>query len=199
MTATIHQFEITLEYTAPPIWRRIELPSDATFWDLHCAINDAMGWEDEHLHAFEMGDRRHPVTIGIPMDGAPWGAADEQADWDVTITDHFQQPGDQCIYEYDFGDGWRHKVQLRHVLPHEAGVTYPRCTDGARACPPEDCGGVPGYAQICEVLNDPAQIDEDTEELLEWVGNDFDPEHFNPGEVRFRSAAKRLKALRSDG
>jgi Plasmid pRiA4b ORF-3-like protein. len=65
--ATIHQFRITLDGIKPPIWRRIQLPSDANFWDLHCAINDAMGWEDMHLHAFQVGDKRNGIDIGIPM------------------------------------------------------------------------------------------------------------------------------------
>jgi hypothetical protein len=195
--ATIHQFKITLDGTKPPVWRRIQLPATATFWDLHCAIQDAMGWEDEHLHAFEAGDRRHPINIGIPSDDGPWGMTDERAGWDVAVSDLLKQPGDKCKYLYDFGDGWRHTVQLQQVLPRETGVNYPRCTAGARACPPEDCGGIHGYARLCEALKNPAKADEDGEELLEWFGDDFDPEHFDPDEVTFHSAARRLKALLS--
>jgi len=194
--ATVHQFKITLAYTQPPVWRRIQLPSEATFWDLHCAINDAMGWEDNHLHEFRIGNRRHALRIGIPEgEDAPWSDDAGLADWDVPIASHLAKTGASCSYLYDFGDGWDHSVKLEAILPREPRVRYPRCLDGARACPPEDCGGPPGYEQLCAALADPAGADEDAEELLEWFGP-YDPEAFNPAKVTFHSAARRLKALR---
>ena len=197
-TATVHQFKIILDHISPPIWRRIQLPGDATFWDLHCAINDAMGWEDAHLHEFQLGNKRDSQRIGIPMeDDTPWNDDDGAlADWDVPIATHFAKPGASCSYLYDFGDGWSHKVKLEAILPRESGVKYPRCLDGARACPPEDCGGPPGYERLCATLADPDNADEDTEELLDWLG-DYDPATFDPTKVKFHSAARRLKALRS--
>ncbi|MGH8214950.1 MAG: DUF6429 family protein [Rhodanobacteraceae bacterium] len=196
---TVHQFKITLDDTKPPIWRRIQLPSDATFWDLHCAINDAMGWEDMHLHSFHIGNRRSGVEIGIPMDDMPLGDTPVLADWDIPIAEHFGRPKARGSYLYDFGDGWSHQVVLEAIIPREANATYPRCIDGARACPPEDCGGAWRFAHLCELLANPNNADEEGEELLEWVGDDFDPNYFDPADVRFHSAKRRLKALRDAG
>ena len=197
VAVTVHQFKLTLDGIRPPIWRRIELPSDASFWDLHCAINDAMGWEDMHLHEFRLGRLRDGVRIGIPMDdGSGWFDDTGLAGWKVPIATHFAAPGTRCVYLYDFGDDWSHQVRLEAILPREAGVPYPRCVAGARACPPEDCGGAYGYAQICAALAHPDQRDEEAEELLEWLGDDYDPEAFDAGQVKFHSAALRLKALR---
>ena len=194
--ATVHQFKITLDDIRPVIWRRIQLPSEATFWDLHCAINDAMGWEDAHLHEFQLGNKRDSQRIGIPAeDDSPWGGDDALADWDVPIATHFATAGTHCNYLYDFGDGWTHKIKLEAITPREPKTRYPRCLDGARACPPEDCGGPPGYEQICTALADPTNADGDIEELLEWFA-DYDPEAFDPAKVKFHSAARRLKEVR---
>jgi hypothetical protein len=197
-TATVHQFKITLDHVKPAVWRRIQLPSDASFWDLHCAINDAMGWEDMHLHAFQIGDKRNSIDIGIPMeDDMPWTDTATLADWDVPIASHLDQTGTHCTYLYDFGDDWSHKVLLEAIVPREAKLKYPRCLAGARACPPEDCGGPLGYARLCDILKDPNRTDEEAEDLLDWVGDDFDPEAFDASKVKFGSAKNRLKALRS--
>lgn len=196
--ATVHQFKITLDGIKPPIWRRIQLPGDASFWDLHCAINDAMGWEDAHLHEFRIGGRRNGLQIGIPMDdGSGWFDDSGLAGWDVPVATHLAQPGARCTYLYDFGDDWSHRVLLEAILPAEAKAKYPRCLAGSRACPPEDCGGIPGYRLICAALADPSKVGEEARELLEWIGDDFDPEAFDPAEVKFSSAARRLQALRS--
>ena len=112
----------------------------------------------------------------------------------MSIATHFTKPGARCNYLYDFGDGWSHKVELEAIQPREARVRYPCCLHGARACPPEDCGGPPGYERLCAVLADPAKADEDAEQLLDWV-EDYDPEAFDPAEVKFHSATRRLKAL----
>ena len=197
VAVTVHRFKLTLDGIRPPIWRRIELLSDASFWDLHCAINDAMGWEDMHLHEFRIGWLRDGVRIGVPMDdGSGWFDDTGFAGWKVPIATHFGAPGARCVYVYDFGDDWSHQVRLEAILPHEAGMQYPRCVAGARACPPEDCGGFYGYERLCAALAHPDPRDEEAEELLEWLGDDFDPEAFDAGQVKFGSAARRLKALR---
>jgi hypothetical protein len=80
------------------------------------------------------------------------------------------------VYEYDFGDSWEHGIVIEKILPPETGVKYPRCIAGKRACPPEDVGGVWGYAEFLEAIRDPAH--EDHAASLEWVGEEFDPEAF---------------------
>ncbi len=111
--------------------------------------------------------------------------------WEINISDLFSLENHKGDYCYDFGDGWQHDIILEKILPCETGVIYPRCVDGKRACPPEDCGGIGGYAEFLEAIGDPAN--ELHEDMLDWVGGSFDPEDFNPSEVKFDD---RLSALR---
>jgi len=85
----------------------------------------------------------------------------------------------------------QHDITLEKILPREAGTVYPRCIEGKRACPPEDCGGIGGYAEFLEAIGDPAN--ERHEDMLDWVGGSFDSEDFNPSEVKFDDPAKRFK------
>lgn len=123
-----------------------------------------MGWENAHLHAFRVSHD----TYGEPDPGYP----DDMQNEDKIRLDKIVSEDSTFIYEYDFGDGWQHELKIEKVLPAEAEVDYPRCLDGQRACPPEDCGGPPGYAQMLEVLNDPN--DEEHKEIMEWLGEDVD-------------------------
>lgn len=180
-----YQFKVTLQGIKPEVWRRILVPATYSFWDLHVAIQDAMGWVDYHLHLFRVP---HPDTgqtshIGIPDDD-PFD--DEEVflpGWEISVAEYFRTPGDRADYEYDFGDSWEHEVVLEEVAPRVPKTKYPVCLDGARACPPEDCGGVPGYGRMLEVLGDPD--DEEHEELLQWVGGAYDPTVFDAKKVRF--------------
>jgi len=182
------QFKIVLEEVSPPVWRRILLPAGCTFWDLHVAIQDAMGWSDYHLHEYTV---RHPVKgvgrIGIPSpDGDDFGEPPLPG-WKEKVTGWLAPKRNTASYEYDFGDGWVHKVTLEKVLPRERGARYPRCIGGARACPPEDCGGPPGYMDICRGKSD-----------YQEAYSDFDPAAFDPRKVRFSDPARRLRLAQSD-
>jgi hypothetical protein len=190
---SVLQLEIVLEEVEPAVWRRIQVPAGCSFWDLHVAIQDAMGWSDTHLHAFEVEGRGGMVLeIGIPD---PDGEADVIPGWKRRVADVLDRPGREVPYEYDFGDSWRHAVRLEKILPAEPGATYPRCLAGARRCPPEDCGGPPGYEDVLAVLADPAHAEHDA--LLEWLGGAFDPDAFSPAQVRFDDPARRLRELLS--
>ena len=94
-------------------------------------------------------------------------------------------------YTYDFGDNWEHKIQLEKILPRDKNIEYPACIAGKRACPPEDCGGIWGYEEFLEAINNPDH--EEHEEMLEWVGGEFNPEHFDVNEVSFDDPNKRRK------
>ena len=194
MAKRIYQFKIELDGVTPTIWRRIQVPDTYSFWDLHVAIQDAMGWLDYHLHAFRV-QREHvpiPIEIGIPNDEyAVEGDPETHPGWEVPITDFFYEVGNTADYEYDFGDGWRHGILLEGILLREKGQKYPRCIDGACACPPEDCGGIHGYYHVLEVLADPS--DEEHESMLEWLGGKYDPQEFAPGKVKFDNPTKRWK------
>lgn len=190
-TANVYQFKVTLAETKPPIWRRIQVPDSYTFWDLHVAIQDAMGWMDSHLHEFQMPSRtgRKALTIGIPDDE---GFSDDlDAGWEVRIRDCFTLKNAQARYVYDFGDNWVHKVVLENILPADPESNYPVCIAGRRACPPEDCGGPWGYQEFLEAMSDPNHPEH--EDLSEWIGGSFDPDAFDPKTVVFANPEARWK------
>ena len=146
----VYQFKITLIVTQPDIWRVIQVSDDYSFWDLHVAIQDAMGWLDCHLHEFNFAGNKELISIGIP---------DEESDnsntllgWEVNIKTHFEKLGTIARYTYDFGDGWEHEVVLEAILSLDSAIRYPLCIAGERACPPEDCGGVPGFEEVLATL-----------------------------------------------
>jgi len=191
----LHQFLIVLSGTNPLVWRRIQVPWRYSFWDLHVAIQDAMGWLDYHLHEFRLLDAKEQnvVSIGIPTD-------DDQPDrpvlagWDVSVTKFFDRRGwhaPPVTYAYDFGDDWQHVLAYEGFEEAEAGRKYPRCVAGEGRCPPEDCGGVSGYSNLLEILVDPEH--EEYESTLEWVGGQFDPAEFDPAAVKFDDPKKRWK------
>lgn len=187
----ILQFKVQLRDIKPAIWRRIEIPGSYTFWDLHVAIQDAMGWLDSHLHAFRIGDRRTraEVEIGTPDPDRFEGDPELLPGWRVPVMEYLAEAGHRVQYDYDFGDGWEHDLLLEELKPRQAKTKYPRCLAGSRACPPEDCGGPGGYAQLLETLANPT--DSEHESMLEWLGGPFDPEAFDPREVQFDNPKKR--------
>lgn len=186
----VYQFLITLDQIEPAIWRRIQVLEKYTFWDLHVAIQDSMGWLDYHLHAFRFGQRnsRPRWEIGIPDDEG-FDTVKIRPGWEVPIVEHFGKVGTRCTYEYDFGDGWVHEIQLEGIMLAEQRRRYPQCIAGARACPPEDCGGVPGYNRLLQVIADPT--DDEYEEMVTWLGKQYESESFAPDNVRFDNPKKR--------
>ena len=184
------QFRVTLKGIEPEVWRRIVVPAKYSFWDLHVAIQDAMGWLDYHLHAFRIHNRDtgEADQIGIPgdsfQDDDPFLPG-----WAIPIVQYFREPGDRADYEYDFGDGWEHEVVLEETAARSLRKRYPVCLTGARACPPEDCGGVHGYEEMLAVLRDPSH--EEHESMVQWVGGKYDPAAFSPAKVRFDNPKKR--------
>lgn len=190
----IYQFRIELLGVEPSIWRRILVPANYSFWDLHVAIQDSMGWLDYHLHEFRVKkpSGRKVIEIGIPDSETD---RDILAGWEVPISDYFVEPGITAAYDYDFGDGWQHKVLLEGVLLKELLVKYPVCVAGERACPPEDCGGIPGYENLLRVLSNPRTIE--CKDMVSWLKGHaknyfpYQAEHFSPEEVKFWNPAKR--------
>jgi hypothetical protein len=172
----VYQFKITLLESRPPIWRRIQI-KDCTFDKLHEHIQTAMGWTNSHLHHFRVGDQLY----GDPELMQENFEEMEYKDSTTTkISEILPKPGKRFRfqYEYDFGDSWYHEVLFEGVTRADSKVKHPLCFEGARACPPEDCGGIWGYADFVEAIQNPEN--EQHEELLEWVGGRFDPEEFDP-------------------
>jgi len=191
----VHQFLVVLSETDPLVWRRIQVPARYSFWDLHVAIQDAMGWLDYHLHEFRLLDRGEAqvVSIGIPTDDDP---EDRPiiAGWNVRLSRFFEHrdwhtpPG---LYAYDFGDDWEHVLVHERMESADESLTYPRCVSGARHCPPEDCGGVQGYAEFLQIIKDRRHPEHRS--MLEWAGGAFDPDAFDPEAVVFDNPRKRWK------
>jgi pRiA4b ORF-3-like protein len=173
---TVHQLKITLQDSDPGIWRRIEVSSTITLSKLHRAVQESFGWADYHLW-----------KIGTPLGdyGPPDAELDHRSATSKKLRDVAPEAGDRLDYLYDFGDGWEHDILVEAVQAAEPGIAYPRCTDGCRACPPEDCGGIWGYANLVDVLADPSH--EEHADLLEWLGvekaDDFDPSRFDLDEA----------------
>src|SRR5262245_36055757 len=166
----IYQLKISLQHIKPPIWRRVQV-KDCTLARLHVLIQSCMGWDDYHLHEFEIGGERY----GNP---AQWrdgfgGELEVINEARVKLSQLVAQGVKQFGYVYDMGDNWDHIIQIEKVLDAEAGARYPRCIAGKRACPPEDCGGPWGYGDFLEAIQNPDH--EQHKELLEWVGGEFDP------------------------
>ncbi|TAJ84847.1 plasmid pRiA4b ORF-3 family protein [bacterium] len=168
--AEIYQVKITLKDIRPAIWRRVLIPGDITLAKLHRIIQETMGWYDGHLHQFIVGETHY----GVPD---PDDFSEVKNEKSVRLGQIVSRPKQRFLYEYDFGDGWEHEIVVEKILNPEPGVRYPLCPGGARACPPEDCGGVPGYADFLEAIRNPEH--EEHEEMLEWIGGEFDPEEFD--------------------
>ena len=181
----VMQFKVTLNGIKPPIWRRFQVPCDYSFWDLHIAIQDAMGWLDCHLHQFIVSDPLflNSLTIGIPVEDDLDGLPAVIPGWEVPIAAFFTLVNRKAKYEYDFGDSWDHSLILEKILPLGKGLELPTCLGGRRACPPEDCGGIWGYQELLEILSDPDR--EEYPETSEWVGGSFDADRFDRSAVVF--------------
>ena len=188
----VYQFLIVLARTDPLIWRRIQVPKRYSFWDLHVAIQDAMGWQDCHLHQFTLVDPRNGQLerVGIPDEDMPdaWPC---RAGWEVRMSPFFGYEALPVRYLYDFGDNWEHVLVYEGTWPAEESVKYPLCLSGARACPPEDCGSIMGYANFLEAVRNVRHPEH--KEMLEWVGGNYDPDGFFPGQVSFDDPRKRWK------
>jgi hypothetical protein len=193
MAGSILQLLITLRGIDPPVWRRIQVPSSYTFWDLHVAIQDAMGWLDTHAHLF-----RIPGINGVI------GVADEDdpeeevvaPDWKMMIADHLKATGAVVEYIYDRGSNWIHDVVSETPSIKVKTGRYPRCVDGERACPPEDCGGIAGYRDIIKKLGQPQS--NEYKKTAEWLGEEYDPEVFDCAKVEFDDPKKRWEMALGD-
>ena len=195
--AVVMQFKVTLREVSPRVWRRIQVPETYSFWDLHVAIQDAMGWLDYHLHEFTLtGPEGEPVRVGIPGDD----------DWQETpcldgneepLSRYFGPHNKKALYAYDFGDDWQHDVVFEKTLPGDPLLKYPLCVDGKRRCPPEDCGGSWGYQQMLRALANPRHSEH--QEWKTWAGRGFDPEKFDAAKVKFDNPKTRWKIAFESG
>lgn len=176
LTPKCFTLKISLQDIKPEIWRLVEVPSTLTLIQLHETIQTVMGWEDYHLHQFSKGKTYYMSEEQL----------EEQMSWasncvdytDVTIGELLVRKRSKICYEYDFGDGWEHDIILEAQRSYKAGE-QPRIflIDRANACPPEDCGGSPGYMALKDAMKN--KRTKAYKEYVEWLGGPFDPQAFD--------------------
>lgn len=186
---TLHQLKITLREVKPAVWRRLLIPADFKLDRVHRTLNWAMGWTDSHLHEFEVGKQRY----GIPD---VWEASPDEEDViperKVTLSTVLPKEKSRGRYIYDFGDFWQHDLLVEKILEADVDGVYPVCLDGKGACPPEDCGGVSGYAELRKVIADRAHPEHQS--MLLWLGGHFHPDEFSVAQVNARLRSLRRRA-----
>jgi len=165
---SIISLKVTLRGIRPPIWRRLLMPGNMTLGDLHWAIQAAMGWEDAHLHLFNIDGK---------MYGDPHSVDDVISERRLSLDAMIKSGVTRFAYIYDFGDDWEHAIVIEKCQPPDEGRPYPACIAGKRNCPPEDCGGSWGYQNMIAVLADPTHPE--YADQIEWISEDFDPEDFS--------------------
>jgi len=146
------------------------------------------------MHDFQIGKKRYgkpdPVEqfMGLPAVGNERTAR---------LFSVLGKARAKAVYTYDFGDTWEHAITVEKIFQPESGHAYPVCVDGERHGPPEDCGGVPGFYHLLEAIGDPEH--DEHGDLLEWLGDDFDPEAFSVDEVNRRLAPLHRRRSKAKG
>ena len=163
----VYRLKVTLKGVRPPVWRRLQLSGGLTLAQLHLAIQLAMGWDNDHLYMFKI----HGQAYGPPDEELPFADARR-----ATLAAVLPEKGAAFLYEYDYGDSWEHAVTVEEIST-DAPDAGPLCLGGARACPPEDCGGVEGYRRLLAILADPDNPE--YEDMVRWTGGGLNPEAFD--------------------
>lgn len=167
----VYQLKLTLRESKPPIWRRLQVRGSTTLAKLHQILQVVMGWTDSHLHQFIVDG----VSYGIP--DPEWPDFELKNERRVKLGQLVTAVDERFVYEYDFGDSWEHALIVERILPAEPGVRYPICLAGQQACPPEDVGGIGGYADFVEAIQHPAHPEHAA--MRTWVGRPFDAAAFD--------------------
>jgi len=169
---------IELLEVEPKIWREFVVPSDITLDRLHDVVQIIMGWEQSHLYQFLLKDKKYSEFLEYIQE-----FDDIEDSKLVRLNELINRKNQKVIYEYDFGDGWQHEISL---LNSNYKSDYPyelQCLNGDRACPPEDVGGTYGYSYFLKCISDPQN--EEYDEMLCWVGGEFESEEFELEYVNF--------------
>lgn len=177
MSEYVYQLKVTLNGSRPAIWRRFQVGGDTTLHRLHLILQVVMGWTNSHLYRFEIGG----LQYGEPGPKIGFYRVQVKDSRRALLKTVASREKAKFIYEYDFGDSWKHEVVVERILPAGPETPYPVCLAGKRACPPEDCGGVWGYAELLEISHNPRHGKH--AEVIEWPGEQFDPGKFDLDEV----------------
>ncbi len=182
-----YRLKVTLKGSKPPIWRRLEVPGNITLAKLHQILQVAMGWTDSHMHSFKIGKIYYQEPD--PFFDSEFSVYETKDEKKVKLQQVAPREKMKFLYEYDFGDSWEHEILVEKILPLTEERRHPVCLKGVKACPPEDIGGLWGYYDFLEIMQDPKHPEH--EEMLEWIGDQFDPDEFDLEEVN-----KRLKKIK---
>lgn len=187
--------KITLKYSSPPIWRRFVAPSDMPLDVFHGCLQIIMGWDNSHLYEFQVGTRENCQRYSSsPIDDFFGGMDDfddlddlddeDAADQDLSF---LNRKGMKFTYVYDFGDSWTHEIVVEDANYDHTGDHPVVVLKGKMNCPPEDCGGMGGYEHILELIKNPAK---DTDGILDWLNNEYDPQEFDIDEINAELARR---------
>ena len=152
-----------------------------------------MGWKDCHLHSFSLGKKPHQTIYQTPMDEEEveyFKLKGKEYERKYTLFDLNLDQGEHFEYMYDFGDGWKHRIEVEKVMPFSQEIKHPLCLEATRACPPEDCGGTGEYEDLLEALNAPSH--ENHKHIKKWVGSKFDPEKVDLEEINQQLSRMKL-------
>jgi hypothetical protein len=181
---TAIRLRISLQHHTPAIWRRLVVPGDIKLSKLHAVLQDAMGWQDHHLHQFRIGDQAYGPSDDEFDDDEP-----EDIDEDSVRLSTVVRAPMRFDYHYDFGDDWQHGVEVESIESVPVVLKFAVCLDGERACPPEDCGGTAGFERLLTAVADPGHPEYD--DYVRWMGRPFDPSEFSIAAVN--AALQRLR------
>ncbi len=170
-TPKLYELHVELEDIQPRIWRKILVPGSIKLSQLHDLLQLVMGWNNSHLHSFQFGKR---VFSSRPAELEDLNMLDEGRYTLEAVLDDLLS---EFIYDYDFGDSWRHLIQPKLVSKPNTEWFYPLCIAGERAAPPDDVGGTPGYLEFLKAIGNPKHPEH--EDMLLWIGGAFDPEGFD--------------------
>ncbi len=179
MKKKYYEIKIELMEVEPAVWRRFVVPAEISLDRLHDVIQIVMGWQDEHLHEFNFGKHRYVEIIDDEFDDK-----ETFLEGTVRLNKHFKKKGDSCIYVYDFGDSWSHRLTLENSDFKRSEDDFEMwCLEGDRACPPEDVGGPPGYEEFCKIIKSPKNKEHASTVAwsngLQPTGKKFDPAWFD--------------------
>jgi len=190
MTKELIEMRISLDGIEPEIWRKFIVDSSIFLDDFHDIIQVVMGWENSHLYAFYING----VEFMPADDDFEKEAEDTKG---VKLSKLNLEKKSKIRYIYDFGDSWEHTIKIIKIYKPEEELMTPICIDGARNCPPEDCGSIPGYEDILTALEKPTT--KAAKELIEWLGDDYDPEEFDINAINKRLQPKKIKKKKTAG
>lgn len=172
----VYEFRITLKGTEPKVWRHVLVPTNISLERLHGIIQVVVGWQNSHLYEYEIQAKRYAPSDDEFVDvlGKKPGGVN------ISLSVVLKDVG-SFVYRYDFGDSWTHQVDIIGRHNRDEAMIYPVCVGGENACPPEDCGGPPGYHELKEALKD--ENHEEHMAMKQWVGGYFNPLTFDPNIV----------------